>query len=136
MYSGLIYTKLSNFGRKCKHSIKGGESGDPGDAVVARSSEDERTEGNEGEEEHEGAEEALSAGAAASEEEGVDQFLQEIEEEDGESSEFGLDFVGPQEELVEDDGALLEQQVSQVAELGKIYGILRIVLCHIRCRAD
>ena len=94
-----------------------------------RSSEDERTEGNEGEE-------ALSAEAAAREEiEGADQFLQEVEVADGESSESGLDFVGSQEELVEDDGALVEQQVSQVAELGKIYGISRIVLCHIRCRA-
>ena len=62
---GLIPTKI--FGRKCKHSIKGGESADPGDAVVVRSSEDERTEGNEGEE-------ALSAEAAAREEEGVDQL--------------------------------------------------------------
>ena len=134
MYSGLIYTKLSNFGRKCKHSIKGGESGD---AAVARSSEDERTtEGNEGEEEHEGAEEAISAEAASREEEGADPFLQELEEKNGESSDFGLDFVGSQEELAENKGALLEQQVSQEAELGKIYGILRIVLCHIRCRAD
>ena len=123
----MIHTKI--FGRKCKHSIKGGESADPGKAVVVRSSEDERTEGNEGEE-------ALSAEAAAREEEGADQFLQEVDKEDGESSESGLDFVGSQEELVEDDGALLEQQVSQVAELGKIYGISRIVLCHIRCRAE
>ena len=126
---GLIPTKI--FGRKCKHSIKGGESADPGDAVVVRSSEDERTtEGNEGEEE------ALSAEAAAREEEGVDQFLQGVEVADGESSEFVLDFVASPDELVEDDGALVEQQVSQVAELGKIYGISRIVLCHIRCRAD
>ena len=92
----MIHTKI--FGRKCKHSIKGGESADPGKAVVVRSSEDERTtEGNEGEEE------ALSAEAAAREEEGADQFLQEVEVADGESSESGLDFVGTQEELVEDD---------------------------------
>ena len=89
----MIHTKI--FGRKCKHSIKGGESADPGKAVVVRSSEDERTEGNEGEE-------ALSAEAAAREEEGADPLLQEVEVADGESSESGLDFVASPDELVEE----------------------------------
>ena len=101
---GPIHSKISKFGHKCGRSIKGGESADPGDSVV-RSSEDERTEGNEGEE-------ALSAEASAREEiEGADQFLQEVEVADGESSESGLDFVGSREELVE-VGVLVEQQVS------------------------
>ena len=82
----------------------------------ARVREDERTEGNEGEEEHGRAEaeaEALSAEAAARQEEGADPFLQEVEVGDGESSESGLDFVGSREEPGE-DGGLVEQQVNRV----------------------